>query len=159
MTWAKFKDFLRKNLGDDRAFANSICSKFRRDSQYQAESVLDWAAHLEHLQSILLEYNPVGAPTKPTILRYFQESLKPSVLAELEYRDLKLESFDQMVKKAVNDKAKSTLRPHSSTKKMDQNCPRSNRLANSTVAMSQGSAIKDSRSEEPKVRGTELSGP
>lgn len=49
MTWAKFKNFLRKNLGDDRAFANSICSKFRRDSQYQLESVLDWAAHLEHL--------------------------------------------------------------------------------------------------------------
>ena len=69
MTWAEFKDFLRKNLGDDRAFANSICSKFRRDSQYQAESVLDWAAYLEHLQSILLEYDPVGALTKPTMLR------------------------------------------------------------------------------------------
>ena len=49
MTWAKFKDFLKKNLGDDRAFANSICSKFKRDSQYQAESMLDWAAHLEYL--------------------------------------------------------------------------------------------------------------
>ena len=32
MTWAEFKGFLRKNLGDDRAFANSICSKFRCDS-------------------------------------------------------------------------------------------------------------------------------
>ena len=85
MRWAKFKDFLRKNLGDDWAFANSIYSKFRRDSQYQAESVLDWATHLEHLQSILLEYDPVGAPTKPTKLRYFRKSLKPFVLAELEY--------------------------------------------------------------------------
>ena len=61
MIWAEFKDFLRKNLGDDRAFANSICSKFKRDTQYQAESVLDWVGHLEYLQSILLEYNPVGA--------------------------------------------------------------------------------------------------
>ena len=34
MTWAEFEDFFRKNLGDDRAFANSICSKFRRDIQY-----------------------------------------------------------------------------------------------------------------------------
>ena len=41
VTWAEFKSFLRTNLGDDRAFADSICSKFRRDSQYQAESVLD----------------------------------------------------------------------------------------------------------------------
>ena len=157
MTWAEFKDFFRKNLGDDRAFANSICSKFRRDSQYQAESVLDWAAHLEYLQSILLEYDPVGAPTKPTMLRYFREGLKPSILAELEHRDLELESFDQMVKKAVDAEAKSALRPRSSTKEMDQHCPRGNRPTNSTK--SQGSTMKDPRSEEPKVRGTESSGP
>ena len=119
MTWAEFKDFTRKNLEDDRAFANSICSKFRRDSQYQAKSVLDWTAHLEQLQSILLEYNPVGAPIKPTILRYFWESLKPSILAELEHRDLELESFDQMVKKAIDAEAKSALCPRSSTKEMD----------------------------------------
>ena len=122
MTWAEFKDFLRKNLGDDRVFANSICSKFRQDSQYQAESVLDWAAHLKHLQFILLEYDPVGAPTKLTILRYFQEGLKPSVLTELEHQDLELESFDQMVKKAVDAEAKLAIRPRSSTKEIDQNC-------------------------------------
>ena len=94
MTWDEFKDFFKKNLGDDRAFANSICSKFRQDTQYQAESVLDLAAHPEHLQSILLEYNSIGAPTKPSILRYFRKSLKPSVLAKLEHQDLELESFD-----------------------------------------------------------------
>ena len=49
MTWAKFKDFFRKNLGDNRVFANSIYSKFRQDFQYQAEFVLDWAAHLKYL--------------------------------------------------------------------------------------------------------------
>ena len=49
MTWAKFKDFLRKNLEDDQAFANSICSKFRWDTQYQAKPMLDWVAHLEYL--------------------------------------------------------------------------------------------------------------
>ena len=85
MTWAEFKDFLRKNLGDNRVFANNIFITFRRDSQYQAKSVLDWAAHLEHLPSILLEYDPVGVPTKPTMFRYFQEDLKRSILTELEY--------------------------------------------------------------------------
>ena len=160
MTWAKFKDFLRKNLGDNRAFANSICSKFRRDSQYQAESVLDWAAHLEHLQSILLEYDPVGAPTEPTMLRYFQESLKPSILAELEHQDFELENFDQIVKKAVDAEAKSALWSRSSTKEMDQNCPRDSRPVNSIIAKSQNSAMKDPRTEEPKVRDTEsASGP
>ena len=78
------------------------------------------------------------------MLKYFREGLKPSVLAELEHQDLQLESFDQMVKNSVNAKAKSAFRPLSSTKKMDQNCPQGNRLANSTVAKSQGSAMKDS---------------
>ena len=81
--------------------------------------MLDWAAHLEHLQSILFEYDLVGAPTKPTMLRYFWKGLKPLVLAELEHQDLELESFDQMVKKAVNAEAKSALWLCSSTKKMD----------------------------------------
>ena len=122
--------------------------------------MLDWAAHLEYLQSILLEYDPVKAPTKPIMLRYFQESLKPSILAELEHRDLELESFDQMVKKTVDVEAKSTLRPRFSTKEMDQNCPRGSQTANSTVAKSQGSVMKDPRTEEPKGRGMEsVSGP
>ena len=84
--------------------------------------MLDWAAHLEYLLSILLEYNLVGVSTKPKMLRYFQEDLKLSVLAKLEYQDLKLESFNQMIKKTVNAEAKSALRPCSSTKEIDQNC-------------------------------------
>ena len=114
--------------------------------------MLDWAAHLEHLQSILLEYDPVGAPTKPTMLRYFREDLKPSILAELEHQDLELESFDQMVKKAVDAEAKSSLRPRSSTKEIDQHCPRGNQPDNSIK--SQSSTMKDPRSEKSKVRGT-----
>ena len=134
MTWVEFKDFLKKNLGDDRVFANSICSKFRRDSQYQAEFVLDSAVHLEYLQFILLEYDPIKAPTELTTLRYFREISKYSVLAELEHQDLELENFDQKVMKAVNAKAKSALQPRSSIEEMDQNCPRGNWLANSTFA-------------------------
>ena len=84
----------------------------------------------------MLEYDLVRALTKPTMLRYFWEGLKPSVLAELEHRDLKLESFDQMVKKVVNAEAKLAFRPRFSTKKMDQNYPQKNRLANSTIAKS-----------------------
>ena len=85
MIWAEFKDFLKKNLRNNRVFANSICSKFRQDSQYKTESMLDWAAHFEHLQFILLEYDLVEAPIKPTMLRYFWEDLKPSVLVELKH--------------------------------------------------------------------------
>ena len=40
---------------------------------------------------------------------------------------------------------------------MDQNCPLGNQLANSTLAKSQGSAMKDPQMEKPKVWGTKLS--
>ena len=61
-----------------------------------------------------------------------------------------------MIKKVINAKAKLALRPRSSTKKMDQNYPRDNQPANSIVAKSQGNAMKDSRTEKPKVRGIEV---
>ena len=159
MTWEEFKDFLRKNLGDDRAFANSILSQFRRVSQYQQESVLEWAAHLEHLQSILLAYDPVGAPAEPTMLRYFREGLRPSILAELQNEDLELESFLQIVKKAVVAEAKANLRSRATTRDMDQHCSRGSRSAHFTAAKNQGQSIKDPREEEPKVRAPESTTP
>ena len=91
MTWVKFKDFFWKNLGNNQAFVNSICSQFRRVSQYQQESVLEWAAHLKHL--ILLEYNPIGVSNEPTMLRYFREGLQLSTLAKLQNEGLELKSF------------------------------------------------------------------
>ena len=32
--WVEFKAFLRKNLGDSRAFVNTIWDRIKRDSQY-----------------------------------------------------------------------------------------------------------------------------
>ena len=159
MTWEEFKDFLRTNLGDDRAFANSILSQFRRVSQHQQESVLEWAAHLEHLQLILLAYDPVGAPAEPTMLRYFREGLRPSILAELQNEDHELENFLQIVKKAVAAEAKANLRSRATTKDMDQHCPRGSRSAHSTAAKAsaQGQSTKNLREEEPKVRAPESS--
>ena len=93
MTWEEFKNFLQTNLGDDWAFANSIFSQFKRVSQYQQESVLEWVVHLEHLQLILLAYDPIRALAVPTMLRYFWKGLRPSILAELQNKDHKLENF------------------------------------------------------------------
>ena len=81
--------------------------------------MLEWAAYLEHLQLILLLYDPVGAPTKPMILRYFQKGLRTSILAELQNEDHELESFVQIVKKAVVAKAKTNLRSRATIKDMD----------------------------------------
>ena len=62
MTWAEFKDFFRKNLGDSRAFIDSIWKKVKRDFQYQDKSVQDWDAQLEYLQFILIQFDPECAP-------------------------------------------------------------------------------------------------
>ena len=82
------------NLRDNWAFTNNIYSKFRWDSQYQAKFVLDWATHLKHLKSILLEYDLVEAAIKFIIFENFRKGLKPFVLAKLEHQDLELENFN-----------------------------------------------------------------
>ena len=119
--------------------------------------MLEWAAHLKHLQSILLAYDPVGAPAKPTMLRYFRKGLRPSILAKLQKEDHELESFIQIVKKAVVAETKANLRPRATTKDMDQHYPWGSRSANSTRAKNQGQSIKDPQEEEPKVRAPESS--
>ena len=79
LTWDKFKAFLRKSLGESTAFVNSIWSKIKRDSQYQQEEVQDWTSHLEHLQSILLEFDTRCTPTEDVLCRHFYEGLRPSI--------------------------------------------------------------------------------
>ena len=70
----------------------------------------DWASHLQHLQSILAEFDTVGAPDESTMICYFWEGLKPSIKVEIEQQDRALTSFKEMVQKAVNAEAKTGLR-------------------------------------------------
>ena len=70
-------------MGESKSFVDGIWKKLKRDSQYQLKEVYDWASHLEHLQLILLEFDPVAAPTEVTMVRYFEEGLKLSIKAEM----------------------------------------------------------------------------
>ncbi len=79
ISWDEFKAFLQKALGDFRAFVDSCWTKIRQDSEYQQEEVLDWAAHLEHLQAMLKKFDPTGAPNKTILIRFFREGLRPSI--------------------------------------------------------------------------------
>ena len=97
ITWSEFKTFLRKDLGNSQAFIDNIWSKFRRDSQYQLEEAQDWASHLQHLQSILAEFDSVGAPDKLTMIRYFWKGLKPFIKVEMKQQDWASISFKEMV--------------------------------------------------------------
>ena len=65
----------------------------------------DWAAHLEYLQSILLEFDADGALKEGTMIRYFRKGLRPSIQAEIEQHGRKLDSFKELVEKVVDAKA------------------------------------------------------
>ena len=40
---------------------------------------MDWAAHLEHLQTMLKKFDPAAAPTKEVLIYYFCDGLRPSI--------------------------------------------------------------------------------
>ena len=136
MTWFEFKSFLQKDLGDSRAFVDNLWSKFKRNLQYQSKSVLDWAFHLKHLRSILLEFDTDGAPGESTMIRYFREGLKPSIRAKMEQCGRELDSFEDTIQKTVNVEAKAAFGPRSAACEIDQHCPRSTQPANSTTTKS-----------------------
>ena len=133
ITWTEFKAFLRKNLGEYKSSVDSIWRKLKRDSQSQLEEIYNWASHLKHLQSILLEYDPIAIPTEVTMVRYFEEGLKPSIKAEMDQDDSQLVDYEELVAKAVKAEAKAGLLPSFYVWETDLWCLRGNRPAHTTA--------------------------
>ncbi len=50
---------------------NSYWAKIKRDFQYKLEEVLDWATHLEDLQAVLKEFDPITASKNKSLIHYF----------------------------------------------------------------------------------------
>ena len=103
--------------------------KLKRNSQHQQKEVLDWAAHLKHLQAVFQEFDPAAIPKEEIMVRCFLEGLKPSVRPQLDIRGRDLNSWEEAVEKAVNAKAKAMLQSSPSTRNMDSRCPRGNKPA------------------------------
>ena len=118
-----FKTFLQKNLRSSQAFIDSILSKFRKDSQYQLEEAQNWASYLQHLHSILLEFDSIRTPDERIMICYFQEDLKLSIKVEMEQQDREFVNFEEMVQKAVNAEAKAGLRSTIMVQDSDIRCP------------------------------------
>ena len=95
--------------------------------------MLDWASYLEHLQPLLLEFDANEASGEPTMIRYFQEGLKPSIRIEMQQHDRELDSFKDTIQKAVDVKAKAAFCPRFAACETDQHCPQDSRPANSTA--------------------------
>ena len=129
VTWDEFKTFLRRSLGDSQAFVDTYWGKLKRDFQHQQEEVLDWAAHLEHLQAVLQEFDPDAVPTGRIMIRCFLEGLKPSVRAQMNTQSRDLDFWEEAVEKIVNAEAKAILQSFSITRDIDSRCPRGNKPA------------------------------
>ena len=69
---------------------------------------------------ILLAYNSVEAPTKPTMLEYIQKDQQPSILTKLFNKDQELKNFLQIVKKTIVTKTKVNLRFWAIAKNINQ---------------------------------------
>ena len=98
---------------------------------------------LEHLQSILIEFDADGAPEEPALIQCFQEGLKPLIKAQMEQRGREKDSWEELVEKAIDAEAKASLQPPSFLKEMDQRFLRGNRPAHTTMTKSQASATQD----------------
>ncbi len=96
----------------------------RSDSQHQLKEVQDWAAHLEHLQSILLEFDADCAPLEGQLSRTFYDGLKPSIKLWIDEVSRQLLPWDKLVKAA--NKAKAKARIHNN-QHLDQRYPKEKR--------------------------------
>lgn len=70
---------------------DNIWNKVKRDSQYTQEEVQDWASHLEHLQSILSEFDAGAALNESHLMRFFGDGLRPLIKVWMDQRGRELD--------------------------------------------------------------------
>ena len=58
-----------------------------------------------------MEFDPATAPTESTIVKYFEEGLKSSIKAEMNYDTTHLEDYEELIAKVVRAEAKTGLQP------------------------------------------------
>ena len=66
-----------------------------------------------------MEFDPAAAPTESTMVRYFEEGLKPSINAEMDQDATHLDNYEELVAKAVRAEAKAGLQPSSYVREAD----------------------------------------
>ena len=90
---------------------------------------MDWAAHLEHLQTVFRELDANAVISEPVLIRLFCDGLKPSIRAQAEQEDCQKDIWDQVIQNAITAKAKSALNLPSWVREMDACCPWGHRSA------------------------------
>ena len=102
-----------------------------------------------------MEFDPLAAPTESTMVRYFEEGLKPSIKAEMDQDASHLDDYEELVAKAVRAEAKAGLRPSSYVRETNQQVPRGNQPAYTTAHKVQTQrAMKNYRGDESKAKAS-----
>ena len=70
---------------------------------------MDWAAHLEHLQTVCQEFNADAVISEPILICLFRNSLRPSIYAQAEQDGHQKNTGEQAIKKAITAEAKTAL--------------------------------------------------
>lgn len=115
----------------------------REHSQHQLEEVQDWAAHLEHLQSILLEFDADCAPLEGQLGRIFYDGLRPSIKLWIDEVGRQQLPWDELVRTANRAEAKARIHDYHH---LDQRCPKGKRPLKLT--------LKDSNEQSPEKTKT-----
>lgn len=75
-------------------------------SQYQLEEVIAWAIHLKYIQAVLKEFDNIATPKEDFLIWYFQIGLRPFIYTQLNKQNRGLDSWQEIIKKVINAKAK-----------------------------------------------------
>ena len=127
--WERFKAFFCQSLGESEAFVDTIWSTIRKDSQHQLQTVINWAAHLEYLQTVFWEFDANAVISEPVLIRLFRDGLRPSIRAQAKQEGRRKDIYDEAIKKAITVEAKAALNLPSWACEMDVCCRQDHRSA------------------------------
>ena len=85
---------------------------------------MDWAAHLEHLWTVLRKFDANAVISEPILIRLFCNGLRPSIRAQAKQESCQKHIWDQAIKKAITAKDKAALNLFFLVYEMDAHCSR-----------------------------------
>lgn len=85
---------------------NPIQYKLYMANQYQLQDVIDKAANLKQLQTILKEFDTVVTPLNELLIQYFQDSLWSSIRIQRDNQDRDIADWQKAIKKTVDVEVK-----------------------------------------------------
>ena len=67
-----------------------------------------------------MDFDPAASPTKSTIVRYFEEDLKPFIKGKIDQDVTHLNNYEKLVAKRVKAETKAGLQPSFHIQESDQ---------------------------------------